>query len=97
MRDIEQTQSDIMRTLEEIPTQTYIGLSLASMVLSAFFFLIGRRSTALFIGQWVPSLGIFALMYKLLRPSGERPLTGMRETVGEVGSAAGEMTSRARH
>lgn len=89
MREMEETQSNIFKTFETMPTQTYIGLAMASILVSAFFFLIGRRSTALFIGQWAPTFGIFALVYKLLHPSEERPIEQMRETISE---ARGRMT-----
>ncbi len=90
MREMEETQNNVFRTLEEMPTQTYIGLALASVLVSAFFFLIGRRSTSLFIGQWAPTFGIFALMYKLLHPSHERPI----EEMGEAMSRASRRMSK---
>ncbi|MGI5836664.1 MAG: hypothetical protein ACOX87_09270 [Chloroflexota bacterium] len=86
MREMEETQSNVMRTLEEVPTQTYIGMALASILASAFFFIIGRRSTALFIGQWPPTFIAFALAYKLLHPSSERPIEQMREMAAETRS-----------
>ncbi len=86
MRDYEDMGSDWFRFMEGIPTQGYLGFSFGAMLLSAFFFLIGRRNTALFLGQWVPSIGMFALVYKLLRPSYERPVDQMRETASEMGS-----------
>jgi len=89
MREMEEPQVNVFRTLEEMPTQTYIGLALGSILLSAFLFLIGRRTTALFIGQWAPTFGVFALMYKLLHPSGERPIEQIRERVSEMGGRMG--------
>lgn len=86
MRDMEDPGSDFFRFLEGVPTQGYLGFSFGAMLLSAFFFLIGKRSTALFLGQWVPSIGMFALVYKLLRPSHERPVEQMSEAASEMGS-----------
>ena len=86
MQEMQEGQIDIMRTLEEIPTRTYVGLTVGSILLSAFFFLIGRRMTALFIGQWAPTLGVFALIYKLLHPSEERPAEQRREMGEHAGS-----------
>jgi len=86
MHQMEETQGGIFRNLENIPTQTYIWLSLASILASAFFFLIGRRSTSLFIGQWAPTLGVFALMYKLLHPSREQTAEQIKETISEAQS-----------
>lgn len=88
MRDVTDSGSEMFRFLEDIPTTGYLGFSFGSMALSAFFFLIGRRDTAIFIGQWVPSIGIFALVHKLLRPSYERPMEQMKETASEMGSRA---------
>lgn len=86
MRDFEDQGSDFFRFMEGIPTQAYLGFSFGSMLLSAFFYLIGRKSTANFIGQWVPSIGMFALVYKLLRPSYERPMDQMMDTASDMGS-----------
>ena len=98
MRNFEEPGNDFFRFLEGIPTQGYLGFSFGSMLLSAFFFLIGRRNTALFLGQWVPSIGMFALVYKLLRPSYERPMDRMKETAGEMSSkmksAASDVSSK---
>lgn len=86
MYEMEDTSSDLFRFMENIPTQGYLGFSFGAMLASAFFFLTGRSSIALFLGQWVPSIGMFALVYKLLRPSHERPLEQMKDTAGEFGS-----------
>ncbi len=86
---LEDSGSDMFRFLEDIPTTGYLGFSFGSMLLSAFFFMIGRRDTALFLGQWVPSIGMFALVYKLLRPSYERPIQQMKETASNVSSKMG--------
>ena len=98
MRNMDDPGSDFFRFLEDIPTQGYLGFSFGAMLLSAFFFLIGRRSTALFLGQWVPSIGMFALVYKLLRPSYERPMDQMKDTAEEMGSkiksTASEMSGK---
>lgn len=92
--DMEDTSSGIFRTLEKMPTQAYMGFAFGSMAVSAFFFLIGRHSIANFIGQWVPSIGMMALVYKLLRPSQERPMDQMKETFEEAKDTASHMTGR---
>ncbi len=93
MQDMPESQTDIMRTFEELPTQAYLGFTFGSMLLSAFFYLIGRRSAALFVGQWAPTLGVLALVYKLLHPSQERPVEQMRRA-GERVAEMGERVSR---
>ena len=92
MREMEETQVDITRRMEEIPTQVYIGLTIGSILLSAFFFLMGRRQTANFIGLWAPTFGIMALLYKLLHPSEERPMEELREMGEEVRGRARRIT-----
>lgn len=64
-------KNDLMRSMESIPVQIYWGMAMASVLLSAVLYLLGRRSTALFVGQWPPTLLAMALLYKLLRPSQE--------------------------
>ncbi|HZK66730.1 MAG TPA: hypothetical protein VFD42_04195 [Chloroflexota bacterium] len=92
--EMEDRSSGILRALENMPTQAYLGFAFGSMVVSAFFFLIGRHSVANFIGQWVPSIGMLALVYKLLRPSQEGSIDQMKETFDEEKSTAGRMTGR---
>ncbi len=94
MQEMQETQSDIMRTMEEIPTQAYIGFTFGSVLLSAFFYLIGKRSTALFVGQWAPTLGVLALVYKLLHPSQEQPIEQMRHVGEQMRHTGREMGSR---
>ena len=95
MREMEETQSNITRYLERIPTQSYIGLALGSVLVSALLYISGRRSTALFVGQWPPTFAAFALIYKLLAPGRERPVERMREMGEEVRRTARETRSRA--
>jgi hypothetical protein len=64
-------KNDLMRSMEAIPLQVYWGLAMASVLFSAVLYLLGRRSTALFVGQWPPTFLAMALIYKLLRPSEE--------------------------
>jgi hypothetical protein len=84
--EMEESRRDIMSALEEIPTQTYLGLAFGSVVLSAFLYLIGRRSASVFVGQWAPTFGVLALVYKLLRPSREQPM-GVN-SMGDLGEVA---------
>jgi hypothetical protein len=93
MRNMEQPQTRFMRMMEQIPTQGYLGLAMGSILTSAVLYLMGKRTTALFVGQWPPTFAAFALVYKLLNPSRERPIEQVRqageqarETVQDVGS-----------
>ncbi len=94
MREMEETQSNVTRVLEQIPTQAYIGLAVGSILASALFYLSGRRSTALFVGQWPSTFAAFALMFKLLRPSRERPVEQVRQAGEQVRETAREMGGR---
>ena len=60
-----------MRSMESVPTQVYWSLAMGSVLFSALLYLLGRRSTALFVGQWAPTFLMLALVHKLLRPSEE--------------------------
>lgn len=91
MREMEETQGNISQALEQIPTQAYIGLAVGSILASAFLYITGRRSAAIFVGQWPPTFAAFALIYKLLHPSTERPIEEMRKAGGTVRETAQEM------
>ncbi len=90
MREMQESQSNITRFLERVPTQGYIGLALGSIVASALLYISGRRSAALFVGQWPPTFAAFALIYKLLQPSREQAIEQMRETGERVSETARE-------
>jgi hypothetical protein len=57
--------------MEGVPSSVYYGLAAASIVASAYLFFTGKRTWALFVGQWPPTIIALALMYKVLRPSRE--------------------------
>ena len=79
----ESVQHDVFEFLSSIPSATYVYAMLASVAASAFLYATGRRHTALFIGEWAPTLAAMGLFYKLLRPSGMN-----------VGQRTGEAFSR---
>ncbi len=86
---LQERKDVVMRSMEAVPTQIYWGLAMGSVLVSALFYLIGRRNTALFIGQWPPTFLALALLYKLLRPSREPGAAGLRDALQEVGTSAG--------
>jgi hypothetical protein len=59
----------VLETMETIPTRGYLGAALAAIALSAALRLFGKKDAAVFVGQWPPTFILFALAYKLLRPS----------------------------
>ena len=77
----------LMRSMEAVPTQMYWSLAMGSVLASALFYLLGKRETALFVGQWPPTFLVLALLYKLLRPSREQGMTGMRDAMQQATSA----------
>ena len=60
-----------LKMMEEIPAQTYLGAALGAIGLSALLRLFGKKDAAVFVGQWPPTFILFALAYKILRPSDE--------------------------
>lgn len=50
-----------------LPSATYLGLAFGSMIASAAFQLAGKKQTANFIGQWVPSLLVIGMYNKLVK------------------------------
>ncbi len=57
------------KTVENVPNRVYFLASLASIAISALLFLFGRRTWAIFVGQWPPTILALALVSKLLKPS----------------------------
>ncbi|MBI4498828.1 MAG: hypothetical protein HY689_13125 [Chloroflexi bacterium] len=60
-----------MQQLEEVPTNVYFWAMAASVLTSAWLFLMGRRWESVFVGLWAPTLISFGMFNKLLRPSRE--------------------------
>ena len=60
-----------LKVMEAVPTQAYLGAALGSIALSAFLRVLGKKDAAIFVGQWPPTFILFALAYKVLRPSNE--------------------------
>ncbi len=60
-----------LEMMEEVPTQAYLSAALAAIGLSALLRLFGKKDAAVFVGQWPPTFILFALAYKILRPSNE--------------------------
>ena len=78
-----------LRMMEKVPTQVYLGASLASIGVSALLRLLGYKDAALFVGQWPPTLILLAMAHKLLRPSSELGFRDVREATSEAGRMVG--------
>jgi CBS domain containing-hemolysin-like protein len=68
-------EGKVTKKLEEqtarVPSLTYMGLAVGSMIASAVCMATGRRQLAQFIGQWVPSLLIIGVYNKLVKAEHE--------------------------
>lgn len=79
---VESAQHDVFEFLDEIPASTYIYAMLGSILASATLYALGRRHSAIFVGEWAPTFVIVGLFYKLLRPSGRNMGGRAREAFG---------------
>ena len=73
-----------LRLMEKVPTGVYMTAALAAIAGSATLRILGKKEAAIFVGQWPPTFILFALAYKLLRPSREDPAEQMRGAAAEA-------------
>ena len=78
-----------MKVMEAVPTQAYLGAAVGSIALSALLRVFGKKDAAIFVGQWPPTFILFALAYKLLRPSDEEALQNGHEAVRQASDLVG--------
>lgn len=93
MTNIEEQKDNMLKMIEQVPTQAYLGAALGSIALSALLRLVGAKDAAVFVGQWPPTFLLLALAAKLLRPSTESMRQqfseSVRETVQDAARAMG--------
>jgi hypothetical protein len=65
----ENTMETYLKVMEAVPTQVYLGAAIGSIAVSALLRVLGKKDAAIFVGQWPPTFILFALAYKMLRPS----------------------------
>jgi hypothetical protein len=87
--DAQETMATYLKMMEAVPTQAYLGAALGSIGLSALLRLVGKKDAAIFVGQWPPTFILFALAYKLLRPSGEDALENGHDAVRQASDLVG--------
>jgi hypothetical protein len=63
-------QGYYFRVTDQVPPQVWYWGALSSIVVSAAFFIAGKRDWSIFIGQWPPAFLLLGLFHKLLAPSG---------------------------
>jgi len=73
-----------LRMMEKVPTGAYMSAALASIAASATLRALGKKEAAIFVGQWPPTFLLFALAYKLLRPSREDPAEDLRAAADQA-------------
>ncbi len=78
-----------LKLMEAVPTQAYLGAAVGSIALSALLRVFGKKDAAVFVGQWPPTFILFALAYKLLRPSDEDALQNGRQAVRQASDLVG--------
>ena len=76
-------------TMETVPTRAYLGAAVGSIALSALLRVFGKKDAAVFVGQWPPTFILFALTYKLLRPSHEDMLENGHDAVRQASDLVG--------
>ena len=91
MNEMIERKDSYLRIMEKIPTQGYLSLALGTIALSAVLRLAGKKEAALFVGQWPPTLVLFALAHKLLQPSQELGFRDTGEAMDEATRMAGGM------
>lgn len=91
-RRTEMMSSDIFSIFERISGRTWSWFALGSILISLFLFLTGRRSWALFIGQWPPTFLATALFFRLLGPA-EEPgeISSLRGAASQTQRTMGQM------
>lgn len=86
-QDPQERVDQMLATMEEMPVRLYLSAAIGSLALSALLFVAGKRTAALFIGQWPPTLILLSLFYRLLRPSEEDTRRGLKRTFSRAKSA----------
>jgi len=61
------TTSMVEARTAKLPSLTFLGLALGSMVASAALVMSGRKQLGNFVGQWAPSILIMGLYNKLAK------------------------------
>ena len=75
--------------METVPARAYLGAAVGAIALSALRRVFGKKDAAIFVGQWPPTFILFALAYKLLRPSDEDALEEGHRAVRQASNLVG--------
>jgi len=59
-------QEQYFRVTDQVPGAVWYWGAVASILVSATLFLVGKREWSIFVGQWPPTFLLFGLFHKLL-------------------------------
>lgn len=71
----DQVTSFLERNTAQLPSSTYLALSIGSMVASVAFKIAGKDNMALFVGQWAAPFLIIGTYNKLVKLHGSDATT----------------------
>ena len=74
-------QNSVFQVLDQVPSQVWYTLGVASILLSAGFQIAGKKNWADFVGKWPPSFFAIGIYHKLVRPGSENA-TGSLQNLG---------------
>jgi hypothetical protein len=66
----DQITAAIEKCTSQVPSSAYLGLALASMVVSVGFHLSKKQHSALFVGQWAAPFLLLGIYNKLVKIHG---------------------------
>lgn len=74
MAKADHREGKVAKAIEEqtakLPSDTFLWVSMGAMAASLTLKLMGKDKTAMFIGQWAPSLLLFGIYNKLVKQQG---------------------------
>lgn len=62
----QEAQEQYFRVTDQVPGAVWYWGAVASIVVSATLFVMGKRDWSIFVGQWPPTFLLFGLFHKLL-------------------------------
>lgn len=62
----QEAQVQYFRVTDQVPGAVWYWGAVASIVVSATLFVMGKRDWSIFVGQWPPAFLLFGLFHKLL-------------------------------
>jgi hypothetical protein len=63
---VQDAQEQYFRVTDQVPRTVWHWSAVASILVSAILFLMGKRDWSIFVGQWPPTFLLFGLYHKLV-------------------------------